>query len=229
MMATQGAKTGKILKADKTKQKILEVSLDLFLKQGYEKTTMRAIAKAVGLAPGAAYYHFDAKEHIIQAFYEMSYEEHLPEVERVLAEERDLKKRIAGVTQAHMRIAEKYHAISKALFTTAADPDNSLSPFSAPSKELRDKNIEIFKRVIEGTTSAVPEKLKEKLPEILWMYKMGMILYWIYDKSPRQKKTFEFIDQSSSLIAKLITLSNLPLLKGFSQQIVEMFYRYKFY
>jgi len=228
-MAQQNLKIKKILKADKTKQKILEVSLDLFLKQGYEKTTMRAIAKAVGLAPGAAYYHFDAKEHIIQAFYEMSYEEHLPEVERVLAGERDLKKRIAGVTQAHMKIAEKYHAISKALFTTAADPDNSLSPFSAQSKELRDKNIEIFKRVIEGTTSTVPEGLKEKLPEILWMYKMGMILYWIYDKSPRQKKTFELIDRSSALITRLITLSNLPLLKGFSAQIVGMFYRYKFY
>ncbi len=86
-----------------------------FLKQGYEKTTMRAIAKAVGLAPGAAYYHFEAKEHIIQAFYEMSYEEHLPEVERVLAGEKGLKERIAGVTQAHMKIAERYHAISKVL------------------------------------------------------------------------------------------------------------------
>ncbi len=75
----------------------------------------------------------------------------------------------------------------------------------------------------------MPEKLKGKLPEILWMYKMGMILYWIYDKSPRQKKTFELIDRSSALIARLITLSNLPVLKGFSEQILEMFYRYKFY
>jgi len=228
-MKTENPKSEKILKAAQTKKKILDVSLDLFLKQGYEKTTMRAIAKAVGLAPGAAYYHFEAKEHIIQAFYEMSYDEQLPEVERVLAKEKDLKKRIAGVTKAHMKIAEKYHAISKALFATAGDPDNSLSPFSTPSKALRDKNIEIFKRVIEGTTTAVPEKLKTKLPEILWMYKMGMILYWIYDKSPRQRKTFQLIDQSSILITRLIQLSNLPILKGFSEQIVRMFYRYKFY
>ncbi len=220
---------GKILKADQTRKKILDISLDLFLKQGYEKTTMRAIAKAVGLAPGAAYYHFETKEHIIQAFYEMSYDEHLPEVERVLAKEKDLKKRIAGVTQAHMKIAEKYHAISKALFITAGDPDHSLSPFSEQSKPLRDKNIEIYKRVIDGTTSSVPKNLKDKLPEILWMYKMGTILYWIYDRSPRQKKTFQLINQSSALIARLISLSNLPILKGFSEQIVKMFYRYKFY
>lgn len=228
-MSVEKQKDPKVPKADKTKQKILEISLDLFLKHGYEKTTMRAIAQAAGLAPGAAYYHFEAKEHIIQAFYEKSYEEHLPEVERVLAKEKDLKKLIAGVTKAHMKIAGKYHAISKALFNTAGDPDHVLSPFSEQSKPLRDKNIEIYKRVIEITTSSVPANLKAKLPEILWMYKMGMILYWIYDKSPQQRKTFQLIDQSSILIARLIQLSNLPVLKGFSEQIVKMFYRYKFY
>lgn len=228
-MNTERTKTEKIQKADKTKQKILEVSLDLFLKHGYEKTTMREIAKAVGLAPGAAYYHFDAKEHIIQAFYEMSFEEHLPEVERVLAKERDLKKLIAGVTKAHMKIAEKYHAISKALFTTAGDPDHALSPFSTQSKDLRDRNIEIYRRVMAATTSAVPAKLRDKLPEMLWMYKMGIILYWIYDRSPRQKKTFQLVDQSSILIGRLIQLSNLPVIKGFSEQVVKMFYKYKFY
>lgn len=221
--------TEKVQKAEKTKQKILEASLDLFLKYGYEKTTMRAIAKELGLAPGAAYYHFEAKEHIIQAFYEKSFEEHLPGVEKVLAKERDLKKLVAGVTRAHLMIAEKYHAISKALFTTAGDPDHVLSPFSAQSKPLRDRNIEIYKRVLETTTSTIPANLRDKLPEMLWMYKMGIILYWIYDKSPRQKKTFQLIDQSSVLIGRLVQLSNLPVLRGFSGQIVKMFYRYKFY
>ena len=219
----------KYLKADQTRKKILDVSLGLFLKHGYEKATMRTIAKEAGLAPGAAYYHFDTKEHIIFAFYEKSYEEHLPIVEKVLAKEKDLKKRIAGAVKAHMQIAEHYHEISKILFTTAVNPDHSLSPFSVESKELRDKNIEIFRKVIEGTTSPVPNSLREKLPEILWMYKMGMILYWIYDKSTKQRKTFELIDRSSILIARLIALSNLPILRGFSEQFVKMFYRYKFY
>lgn len=219
----------KYLKAAQTKKKILDVSLGLFLKHGYEKATMRSIAKEAGLAPGAAYYHFETKEHIIFAFYEKSYEEHLPIVEKVLAKETDLKKRLAGAVKAHLQIAEHYHEISKILFTTAVNPDHSLSPFSAASKELREKNIDIFKRVLDGTSTTIPEKLKDKLPEILWMYKMGMIFYWIYDRSPHQRKTFQFIDQSSILIARLIQLSNLPVLRGFSEQFVKMFYKYKFY
>jgi len=219
----------KILKADRTRQKLLDVSLDLFSKHGYEKATMRSIAKAAGLAPGAAYYHFETKEHIIQAFYEKSYEEHLPIVEKVLAEEKEFQKRLSGAVKAHMQIAEHYHEISKILLTTAINPDHPLSPFSAASRAVRDKNIEVFRRVLEGTTTPIPEKLKEKLPEILWMYKMGMILYWVYDRSTRQRKTFQLIDQSSILIARLIRLSNLPVLRGFSEQFVRMFYKYKFY
>lgn len=222
-------KIEKPMKADRTRQKILDVSLDLFLKHGYEKATMRSIAKAAGLAPGAAYYHFETKEHIIFDFYERSYEEHLPIVEKVLEKEKDLKKRLAGAVKAHMQIAESYHGISKALFATAVNPDHPLSPFSAESKEVRDKNIEVFKKVLEGASTPIPEKLKARLPEILWMFKMGMILYWVYDKSPRQRKTFQLIDQSSILIARLIQLSNLPILKGFSEQFVKMFYKYKFY
>ena len=228
-MANESSKETKGLKADRTRQKILEVAFRLFREQGYEKATMRSIAKAAGLAPGAAYYHFDTKEHIIFAFYEMSYEEHLPIVEKVLAKETRLAQRLAGTVKAHMQIAGHYHEMSKVLLSTAINPDNSLSPFSASSKELRDKNIEIFRRVLEGTAERIPEGLKDKLPEILWMFKMGMILYWVCDKSPNQRKTNELIDRSCALVARLILLSNLPVLRGFSEQIVKMFYAYKFY
>lgn len=223
------SKETKGLKADRTRKKILEVAFRLFKEQGYEKATMRSIAKAAGLAPGAAYYHFETKEHIIFAFYEMSYDEHLPIVEKVLDTETRLAKRLAGTVKAHMRIAGYYHEMSKVLLATAINPDNSLSPFNASSKELRDKNIDLFRRVIEGTTDRIPQGLKDKLPEILWMFKMGMILYWVCDKSTNQRKTNELIDRGSALVARLILLSNLPVLKGFSEQIVKMFYAYKFY
>src|SRR5258708_24205247 len=104
--------------------------MKLFLQQGFEKTTMREIARAAGLAPGASYYHFESKEHLIFDFYEKSYNDNLPEAERVLREEKKLGKRLAGVIAAHLKVSEPYHGISKVLFKTAADPSSALSPFS---------------------------------------------------------------------------------------------------
>ena len=39
----------------------------LFRENGYEATTMRAIAKEAGVATGNAYYYFGSKEELIQA------------------------------------------------------------------------------------------------------------------------------------------------------------------
>ena len=45
----------------------MEVALDLFTEQGYEATSMRDIAAALGLSPGAFYHHFRSKEAVLVA------------------------------------------------------------------------------------------------------------------------------------------------------------------
>ncbi len=48
-----------------TKARILEVSRDLFFSKGFHETSIREIAKAVGISSGAIYKHFDNKENIL--------------------------------------------------------------------------------------------------------------------------------------------------------------------
>jgi AcrR family transcriptional regulator len=214
-------------KADATRAKIVDIAMRLFLDQGFEKTTMREIAAAAGLAPGAAYYHFESKEHMVFGFYEMSYQKHLAEAEQILGTEKDLSKRIAGEIKAHLKVSEPYFEISKVLFRIAADPKHPVSPFSKESKDLRDRNIELMKRCLEG--QKLDKDLAAKLPELLWMFKMGMILYWLHDLSPKHAKTYKFVDQASSLVATLIQLSKLPVLGGFSKKAVAIFEEYKIF
>lgn len=212
----------KTQKADETRKRILDVALKLFMEEGYEKATMRRIAQEAGLTPGAAYYHFPSKENIVFQYYESSYEDHVPEVDRILAGEKGLRERIAEVIAAHLKVAEPFHAISKALYRTAADPSHPLSPFSAESKDLRVKNIAIFARVLEGHTTGLTRPVREKLPELLWLYKMGVILFWLYDDSPAQEKTYRFLDQTSDLLVKLIRLSKVPGIGSFANRMVKL-------
>jgi AcrR family transcriptional regulator len=55
-------------KGEQTRAAIAEAALRMFREQGYEATTMRAIAKEVGVATGNAYYYFDSKEELIQEY-----------------------------------------------------------------------------------------------------------------------------------------------------------------
>ena len=63
----------------KTKQEILEASLDLFSVQGFEATSISQIANAVGIRKASLYSHFESKQAILDALVKdvlEQYEEH---------------------------------------------------------------------------------------------------------------------------------------------------------
>lgn len=222
----------KTQKAAQTKQRLLDAALALFQEAGYEGATMRAIAKAAGMSPGAAYYYFPSKEHLIFEYYKQSYEDHLPLAEAVLATETTLQARLAGVVKAHIDVAQPFHALSLALYQVASQPHHPLSPFSPASKPLRDTNIAFFDQVIDpaaGNETKIPKNLAASLPELLWLYKMGVIQYWLYDDSPERAKTYAFIDQTSDLVVRLLSMANLPLTKTLTDKVVGLVHTFKPY
>ncbi len=55
------------LKAEKTRNAILDSAVDLFIREGFEKASMDAIALEAKVAKGTLYYHYDSKEGIVDA------------------------------------------------------------------------------------------------------------------------------------------------------------------
>lgn len=214
---------GRRRKSDATRQRLVDVSMKLFLEQGFERTTMREIARAADLSLGAAYYYFPSKESLIFDFYEQSYEAHLPRVGEVLAERKRLADRLAGVIAAHIDVAQPYHGVSKALFRTAADPEHEISPFSEASGPLRDKNIAVMQDVVAGSHARVSGRFGKALPELLWLFKMGVLLYWIHDKSPERKNTYRLIKEGSDLASRLVSVANLPVIRSVTLRALDLF------
>lgn len=50
-----------------TRQTILVTAMRMFIDDGYDKTSLREIAEAVGVTKAALYYHFRTKEDIVRA------------------------------------------------------------------------------------------------------------------------------------------------------------------
>jgi AcrR family transcriptional regulator len=48
-----------------TRERILDIALELFTEQGYDKTSLRQIAERLGFSKAAIYYHFASKEDIL--------------------------------------------------------------------------------------------------------------------------------------------------------------------
>jgi AcrR family transcriptional regulator len=51
--------------ASSTRERILDIALELFVDQGYDKTSLRDIAERLGTTKAALYYHFERKEDIL--------------------------------------------------------------------------------------------------------------------------------------------------------------------
>jgi len=78
------SKTVRIKAASKksaaTRQRVLEVSSDLFRRNGYQATSMRDIANAVAMKSGSLYYYYDSKEALLAAILNDKIDAHLATV-----------------------------------------------------------------------------------------------------------------------------------------------------
>jgi AcrR family transcriptional regulator len=55
--------------ANGTRERILDIALDLFVEKGYDKTSLREIAEELGFSKAALYYHFASKDDILMALH----------------------------------------------------------------------------------------------------------------------------------------------------------------
>ncbi|WP_200211561.1 TetR family transcriptional regulator [Micromonospora coerulea] len=222
--AAGGPTTGEpaTARGEQTRQLILDTAMRLFRERGYARTTMRAIAQEAGVAVGNAYYYFGSKDHLIQEFYADTQVEHRAAAAPVLDREREFAARLAGVLHAGVDVLTPYHSFAASFFKTAAEPTSPMSPFSAESSAPREASIALFREVLEGSTAKVDPELRPELPELLWLAYMGVVLYWVHDRSPDQVRTRKLIDGAVPLVDRLVGLSRLRVLRPVTRQALDL-------
>ncbi len=208
-------------KSDETRARILEAAIGLFQRHGFAAATMREIAAEAGMATGAAYYYFDSKDAIVLAFYEHAAQEMEPLLEEALAGKENLEERVRAMLEVKLHYFEPNRALLGAL-AGHTDPRNPLSPFSAETRDIRERDMQFFARALADSNVKAPADLANLLPAMLWMYQMGLILFWIYDRSDGQKLTRSLVDQSAGVVTGLIKLSALPLLRPVRKRVVKL-------
>ncbi|GIF54846.1 TetR/AcrR family transcriptional regulator [Asanoa iriomotensis] len=209
-------------RGEQTRQLILDTALRLFRERGYAQTTMRGIAKEAGVAVGNAYYYFSSKEHLIQEFYAETGVEHRARAAGVLARETEFAARLRGVLHAGVDTLAPSHEFAATFFKTAAEPTSPLSPFSAESSPTREASIALFRDTLTGSTAKVDPELGDELPELLWLAYLGVVLYWVHDRSPGQAKTRALIDGAVPLIDRLVGLSRLRVLRPVTRDVLGL-------
>ena len=222
MKSAQKSTTTKTAKGEQTKALILTTALEILHERGYAQTTMRAIAQKAGVSLGNAYHYFGSKDHLIQAFYHDLHEDHLRASLPWLQKESSLKGRLLSVMRLKIDTLEPYHEFAGVLFQTAADPHSPLNPFAHASASVRRDSIKLFEQVVAQTKARIPTDLRAELPYLLWLYHMGIILFWIHDSSRKRARTYHLIDQTVDLLDKLISLASNPFMRPVRKRALKL-------
>ena len=209
-------------RSQQSRKVIFESALSLFREKGYENTTMRDIAMRAEVAVGAAYYYFKKKEDLVHEYYLMLEEGSLLEVAKLCETTQSFKARVRGIIAHKLQQVTADRSLAKVLARIAADPDNELSPFSRETQHIRERAIQMMEQLCEGSDLRCGADLRPHVARLTWLFFMGMIFFWIQDRSPSQKQTERLLDIAVNLIDKVLWLSSLPLTGAINRLTIEL-------
>ena len=207
-------------KSQVTAARILNAALGLFQTKGFDQTTMRDIAAAAGMATGAAYHYFASKEAMVMAFYQRSCDDMQPLLESALAGVRRPEQQLIALIRTKLEYFEPNRAVLKALLKNGADPQHPLSPFSVHTQGIRATDVAWFRRILADVP--MPRDLAPHLPDVLWLFQMGILYFWITDTSASQTRTTRLVEVSVRVVVWLLRLANLPFTRPLRKPLLEL-------
>jgi AcrR family transcriptional regulator len=104
---------------DNRRVQLLDAAARLFREQGFHATSMRDIAKAVGMLSGSIYYHFDSKEDLLLAVYQEGERRVAEAVDAAVAAETEPWRRLEAASAAHLRALIAHRDYSQVMIQTS--------------------------------------------------------------------------------------------------------------
>jgi AcrR family transcriptional regulator len=207
-------------KGEQTRTHIFECALELFRENGFDATTMQQVAERAEVAKSAAYYYFPSKEALITAYYETIQARQDEVCAESNAQYKDLKTRLSVALHSKFDLAGADRRLLGVVFRYTGEPDHPLSCLGPGTADIRRRAMRIFELAIADED--LPKDLQELLPLALWALQMGLLVMFLYDKSPDQQRTRALANGALELTLKLLGLARSPLLKPIRKRILAL-------
>jgi len=213
----------RLARGEATRAKIFAAALARFRKRGFAATTMREIAEDAGVALGAAYYYYRSKDAIVLAYYDETQRLTAARAAEVFAETDDVRERLGVAFHARLDVLARDRKLLSAIFHSIADPTADISIFGKKTKKVRDDSIRLFSEAVAPSPAvgALEPSARRVLDLALWSLHMGVMLYFVHDRSKGQERTHRLVDQTLDMVCGLLPIAP-ELAPIFGGQIAEI-------
>jgi AcrR family transcriptional regulator len=95
--------SGQVTDPESPRGKLLQEAARLFRRKGYERTTVRDLANAVGIQSGSIFHHFKSKEEILRSVMEETVIYNTALLRAALSEASDLRERVLALIRGELQ------------------------------------------------------------------------------------------------------------------------------
>jgi AcrR family transcriptional regulator len=189
------------LKGERTRQRILDAAFALFAQDGYEHTSMRAVAARAGCALGLIYRYFPQREDFALELYRA--QSLAAELQVATLPAATLAERFRGAMHGKLVIVAPHLDALRALASGSLDrqsPIAVLGERTAPIRETVERTIRVL---VEGATDRPAPPHDEQLVRLLFVVQLFVVLAATQDTTPGLTHAHALVDAISDALASI--------------------------
>jgi AcrR family transcriptional regulator len=208
----RGRPPGRSAQGAAARDRLYDTAIRMISDRGYEATTLREIAKEAGVSVGLLYRYFPGKQAIIIALYdELSGDFARQAATMQPGKWRD---RFLFALQTSLRSLEPHRTSLRALIPVlVGDPDDGV--FADRTAFSRQRVQHVFEEAVAGAADAPKPPLAGALGRLLYLVHLAVLLWWLLDKTPRQRATDALVVLTGQLLPSAALTLRLPPIRRF--------------
>ena len=200
----RGRPAGTTAQGEEMRERLYGTAIRLISKHGYESTTLRMVADSAGVSVGLLYKYFPNKRAIVVELYDRLSTEFVARVSETKSGK--WRDRFMFALKTSLDVLGPHRTTLAALVPVlVGDPDEGVFADSAASSRLRVERI--FHSAVTGATDVPALKVATALGRLLYLLHLSVILWWLLDRSPKQRATVGLI----ALLQRILPSAALAL------------------
>ena len=180
--------------------------------RGYESTTLREIAKEAGVSVGLLYRYFPSKQAVIIALYDELSGDFARQAARMKPGK--WRDRFIFAVETSLHVLQPHRVALRALIPVlVGDPDDGV--FAAGTVFSRMRVQQVFEDAVVGSADAPRPPVAAALGRVLYLVHLAVLLWWLLDKTPRQRATDALVALTEQLLPSAALTLRLPPIRRF--------------
>ncbi len=199
--------------------RLYTTAIQMIAARGYDATTLRDVAREARVSVGLLYRYFPSKQSVVVALYdELSSDYARRAAAMPPGRWRD---RFIFALETSLAVLEPHRVALRALTPVlVGDPEEGIFSDSTAFSRLRVQQI--FERAVVESSDAPRAPVAAALGRLLYLVHLAVLLWWLLDKSARQRATATLVSLTQQLLPSAALTLRVPPVRRFLVSVDEL-------